>query len=510
MKQKSAVVLIILLVVAIALGYIGYYGIGKSTLTTAEKTNQGIIDGGGVFIEYKTGYENPSDSDIDFAVEAIKEHIDELGESMQFGDVTVEKAGDGTIKATISKIVDAENYGSTFLQVVNDALGEDNTLAFEVSESSFDKDGNLVLTFKSGKEGVTAAELGTARDTVIKSLEDQGVTSAAVTVEGTDSLKMSYPGFFDAETIVTMYGLNEFEIGEKNKLGIENIKQGLDLSGGVYIVYEAKKDDGSDPTSDEMDSAVSMIQKRLDRKGWSETEVSKEGQKRIRVEIPGVEDAATAVEEIGQTAKLYFTDENGNTLVDGADVADAKKMTHQDSQGGPTSIVVSLEFNEKGKADFAKATADNVGKVINIVLDGRTISAPTVNTAITDGNAIITGSFTVEEAEELAALIRAGSLPFDLEPLEMNSVGARLGDNSLKTSIYGGAVGIGLVMLFMLLYYRLAGLAADWALAIYICLDLIVMSLFNVTLTLPGIAGIILSVGMAVEIQILCAMIMKR
>jgi len=281
-------------------------------------------------------------------------------------------------------------------------------------------------------------------------------------------------------------------------LSAGNIKQGLDLSGGVYIVYEAQKDA---PTEEEMASAVSMIQARLDAKGWSEAEVAKEGTKRIRVEIPGVEDAETAINEIGQTAKLYFMDETGNVVVDGANVANATKATY--NQNGAAQVVVSLEFDDVGKEAFKKATTENVGKRIFILLDNNIISAPTVNTAITDGKAVIEGNFTVEGAEELAALIRAGSLPFDLKVLEMNNVGARLGINSLKTSIFAGVVGISLVLLFMLVFYRVSGFAADWALAIYIGLELIILNGLNITLTLPGIAGIILSVGMAVDANVI-------
>lgn len=295
--------------------------------------------------------------------------------------------------------------------------------------------------------------------------------------------------------------LSYFGIGEKNIMGIENIKQGLDLSGGVYIVYEADKKD-KEPSADEMASAVSMIQQRLDRKNWTEAEVAQEGNDRIRVEIPGVEDAETAINEIGKTAQLSFVDEAGQVLVRGDQVVDAKTMMSQQG-GGQSQIVVSLEFNEEGKKAFAEATKNNIGKIIYILLDEDVISFPKVNAAIEDGNAIIEGGFTKESADELAALIRAGSLPFNLNILEMNNVGARLGANSLNTSIFAGIVGLILVLVFMLIFYRMAGFAADWALIIYIGLDLVILSAFHVTLTLPGIAGIILSVGMAVDANVI-------
>ncbi|WP_317366553.1 protein translocase subunit SecD [uncultured Tyzzerella sp.] len=335
--------------------------------------------------------------------------------------------------------------------------------------------------------------------------------------------------------------------GNGHILSYKNIEKGLDLSGGVYIVYEAQEeiesnnkeisseydttveDESKEVSSEEssqneseeesdkkedveslgeaswkekMESAISMIQQRLDRKGWTEANVYQEGDKRIRVEIPGIDDVETAVSEIGQTAKLSFVDINGQVVVKGEDVINAKKQAYTD-QGGQSKIVVSLEFNEKGKEDFKIATEANIGKPILIMLDDEIISAPTVNAVIPDGKAIIEGNFDIESAEELASLIRAGSLPFELEILEMNTIGATLGANALKTSITGGAVGIALVLVFMILFYRAKGFAASLALVIYILLELIFLNGLNITLTLHGIAGIILSVGMAVDANVI-------
>ncbi|MCC8097721.1 MAG: protein translocase subunit SecD, partial [Eubacterium sp.] len=255
------------------------------------------------------------------------------------------------------------------------------------------------------------------------------------------------------------------------------------------------------PTDAELRSAVSMMQERLDRNTWTEAEVASEGFDRIRVEIPGVEDAETAINEIGQTAHLYFMDEDGNVVVDGANVKDAYKSTS--SQNGVSQVVVALEFDSTGASAFAEATQNNIGKQIYILLDDSVISAPTVNTAILDGSAIITGDFTNEEAQNLANLIKSGSLPFDLRVIESNSIGARLGASSLSTSLFAGVIGIILVLLFMLIAYKGLGFLADWALLIYIGLDVLVLSLFEVTLTLPGIAGILLSIGMAVDANVI-------
>ena len=248
----------------------------------------------------------------------------------------------------------------------------------------------------------------------------------------------------------------------------KNIKLGLDLKGGVYIVYQADKDN---PTEEEMNAAVSMLQERVAYKGWYDAEVSKENTNRIRVEIPGVEDAAATANEIGTAAHLTFKDENGNVLVDGENVKNAGKA-FQNNQ-----VVVTLDFDSEGTKKFADATQANLNK--------------------------ISGDFDNESAETLAAQIRAGSLPFSLNIVDYNEVGARLGAEALQTSVFGGAIGILLVFLFMLIVYRVCGLAADLALAIYIGLIMVIMSLFGVTLTLPGVAGIVLSVGMAVDANVI-------
>ncbi len=288
-------------------------------------------------------------------------------------------------------------------------------------------------------------------------------------------------------------------IGSKKALSVHRIEQGLDLSGGVDIVYEADKETVTDA---EMQAAISLLQGRLDWNGWTEAEVAREGDKRIRVQIPGVEDAEEAIQQIGQTAQLSFVDESGNVLLTGDMVKDASKQVGATDANSPSQPYVALEFNEEGTERFAEATAANIGKPIYIVMDTEVISAPTVQAAITDGQAIISGNFTGEEAEQLASLIRAGSLPFNLNVMQMKNVGARLGADALSTGIHAGIVGIALVLIYMLFAYKLLGFAADWALVIYVGLELVVLSLFHVTLTLPGIAGIVLSVGMAVDANV--------
>jgi protein-export SecD/SecF family membrane protein len=274
-----------------------------------------------------------------------------------------------------------------------------------------------------------------------------------------------------------------------------NIKQGLDLKGGVSILYRAEKEN---PTDDEMSAAIAMIQERLDANMWTEAECSKEGINKIRVDIPGVEDADAAAESIGETAHLTFrADPDGDILVDGMNVKDATVQT----QNG--EVVVELQFDSVGTKAFAEATQQCIGSPLYIMMDERTISSPNVNTAITTGNAVITGNFTTEEAKALADKIRAGSLPFNLSIDQKSSIGARLGADSLQRTLEAGVIGVIAVFIFMLIIYRAAGFAADLALIIYTMVDLIIMSLFGVTLTLPGIAGVVLSIGMAVDANVL-------
>jgi len=314
-------------------------------------------------------------------------------------------------------------------------------------------------------------------------------------------------------------------IGEGKVFNINNIRQGLDLMGGVSILYEADKEA---PTADEMESAKTLIQGRLDRKNYTEAEVAIEGGNRLRVDIPGVDNAQEAISEIGATAMLYFAeiveeggyDPEKDIVFDGYDiysqemvifrivltgeyVADARRQVYQQNQSSISEQVVALEFTSDGAYFFEEATGRNIGKPIYIFMDTDVLSAPTVNARISGGNAIITGSYDVAGAEELAASIRAGSLPFNLTNIYSRNVGAKLGAEALSTSIIAAIIGACLVVLFMLIIYKLLGVTADLALIIYVELVLMILSVFKITLTLPGIAGIILSVGMAVDATVI-------
>ncbi|MDR1532051.1 MAG: protein translocase subunit SecD [Clostridiales bacterium] len=295
--------------------------------------------------------------------------------------------------------------------------------------------------------------------------------------------------------------LSFFGLGPDKLLGAANIKQGLDLKGGVNIVYEADKES---PTREEMYSAIALIRGRLDNLNYTEAEVGQQGDNRIRVDIPGVADAETAIKEIGRTALLQFADEEGNVLLTGAQVVNAVKSAGTDPQNPNVTLPqVSLEFSEEGRQAFSEATKNNIGKPLYILLDDQVISAPTVQSQITENSAVITGSFTTKEAEDLAGLIKAGALPFNLNVISMNNVGARLGADSLNSGLLAGAIGFAMVFVFMIVMYKVSGAAAGLALIIYLGLELVLLSLMRVTLTLPGIAGIVLSVGMAVDANII-------
>lgn len=276
------------------------------------------------------------------------------------------------------------------------------------------------------------------------------------------------------------------------------IKKGLDLEGGVYILYEAKSIGDTEVDYDAIQRAMTIIRNRIDELGLTEPVLQPEGERRIRIELPGIEDQAQAMEIIGKTAQLTFVSPEGDVLLTGGDL-----KTAYFTRGQRNEPLVALEFNEEGKEKFAEATEKYLGKQIAIELDNELISAPTVQDVIKDGNAVITNIPTAEEASALALLLRSGALPVELEELETRSVGPVLGENALKLSLSAGLIGLAVVMLFMLFYYKFAGLVADISLVVYLALVFLILTLLKATLTLPGIAGLILSIGMAVDANIL-------
>ncbi|MBE7051909.1 MAG: protein translocase subunit SecD [Ruminococcaceae bacterium] len=277
------------------------------------------------------------------------------------------------------------------------------------------------------------------------------------------------------------------------------IKKGFDLAGGSVIVFEPEVEDMDTVTDEDISAAVAALRLRLDSNGLNEATVSEQvtdDQKRLRVEIPAVTDPNEAIEYLGAMASLSFKDPDGNEVLNGTHIEDA---TVADMEG---KVVVQLQFTGEGQSLFAQATANLVGKQLSIYVDGTLISAPNVNEAINSDSCVIEGSFTVDDAKLLANQIKSGTLPFALKPINQSSVGAQLGDDALNKSLMAGGIGLLLVMIFMIVMYRMCGLMADIALVGYISIVAIIINAFEVQLTLPGIAGIILTIGTAVDANV--------
>ncbi len=303
----------------------------------------------------------------------------------------------------------------------------------------------------------------------------------------------------------------------KNESGkTANVPLGLDLQGGLSVTYEIQDEK---PSKDEIDATVDKLQRRVDEYS-SEGEVYQEGDDRITVEIPlNTEkvDAHDVLDQLGQPGQLLFLDSENYTIwqqnqnngtddayeavLTGSDIKNAQAGV--DDSGTVKDYVVQLQFTEEGAQKFATATAANIGKPIYIIYDGKVASAPTVQSAITDGNAVINKISDYDEAENLAATIKIGALPLELKQIQYNIVGAKLGQKAVSTSLVAGALGFGLVCILMIILYRFPGFLASLALTGYVVLMLLILSIRHITLTLPGIAGIILSIGMAVDANVI-------
>lgn len=290
-----------------------------------------------------------------------------------------------------------------------------------------------------------------------------------------------------------------------------DVKLGLDLLGGTHLAYEAdtSKVDAAH-IDDAMRSTRDNIERRVNLLGVSEAVVqtSKVGeQNRLLIELPGVKDINAALATIGQTAQLDFREAGSATISAETDFVPTdltgKDLKISQVQFNNGKAVVGLEFTPDGTKKFADLTSRNLGKPLAIFLDNQIVSAPTVQVAITDGRAVITGNFSVDEAKQLSIQLNAGALPLPIKIVEQRNIGATLGNESINKSLLAAAVGVALVWLFMLVNYRLRGLIANIALVIYLLLTLAVIKLIPVTLTLAGIAGIVLSIGMAVDANIL-------
>ena len=336
--------------------------------------------------------------------------------------------------------------------------------------------------------------------------------SDAAASDSTDTSAETTTGSADAAQSADTTAASSLKAIIPSVLDTDNgIRLGLDLVGGSRIVYEAEIPDGYDQTNlaDDMNSVQKVIRQRLTDKGFTEATVTLTGDNRVTVEIPQITNPEEAVQTLGTTAQLTFIDADGKEWLTGSDI---KKATY--GYGRPTGNEVTdvhyvqVQFTSEGQKKFAEATGNIAARtdgtnVMAIVMDNQVISSPSVSSQIDSDSCVISGSFTRDSASELADLINAGQIPFSLKQVELRSVGPQLGADAMRTSLIAGAIGIVLVMLFMLIVYRIPGLVASIALCFYMVLEALIFSLVRVNLSLPGIAGIILSIGMAVDANVI-------
>ena len=308
--------------------------------------------------------------------------------------------------------------------------------------------------------------------------------------------------------LVALFGVNAFGLAGVFEEG--TISKGLDLVGGSSITFKAIPEENSDiPMSEALDKAVNILRNRLDGMGQNEATVTKVGSDQVRVEIPGISNPDEAVKTLGSTAKLVFEDSEGNVIIEGKDVLRAEALYGPVGQNSMSNEwYVSLEFNETAREAFADATERMAAKpegsnYIAILLDDEPISQPSVEERIDQSSCVINGSFTEDGAKQLATLISSGQLPVAFEENELRSVGASLGSEALTSSLFAGLIGIILVMVFMILVYRLPGFISCLSLVAYTAIFGIVLAVTKITLSLPGIAGIILTIGMAVDSNVI-------
>ena len=280
-------------------------------------------------------------------------------------------------------------------------------------------------------------------------------------------------------------------------------KLGLDLKGGVYVVLEAVPEEGVTIDDSAMNRLIEVLDRRINGLGVAESLVQKAGSNRVIIELPGISNTEDAINMIGKTALLEFKIENpdgtlGETLLTGGALKKAD-VTH-DNLGRPQ---IQFEMNQEGAIKFAEITRNNIGRKLAITLDGKVQTAPMINSEIPSGNGVITGNYTLEEAKATATLLNAGALPVKAEVVETRTVGASLGDESIAQSKQAAMFAMALIGIFMLIFYRLPGIVADIALIIFGLITFGSLNFIDATLTLPGIAGLILSAGMAVDANVI-------
>ncbi|WP_099313812.1 protein translocase subunit SecD [Clostridium paraputrificum] len=275
----------------------------------------------------------------------------------------------------------------------------------------------------------------------------------------------------------------------------ETITKGLDLQGGVSVVMEIQDEEVS---KEDLEKTKEQLSLRVNKIGVAETVVSTEGDRRIRIDIPAQVDSGKIVESLGKTGELTFKSPKGDVILTGQDVN--KAIATSDENGLPQ---VALELNEEGTKKFADATKEYLGQSISVNMDDEVLTNPTVNSVITNGSAVITGSKSADDAKRLAGLINAGALPVTVKAASVKTVGAQLGEEALPNALKAALIGIGLIFVFMIIYYRVPGAIACLALTLFIALILFLFGEIGVTLTLPGIAGVLLTIGMAVDANVL-------
>ncbi len=289
----------------------------------------------------------------------------------------------------------------------------------------------------------------------------------------------------------------------------KNLNLGLDLQGGVHVVLEAVDTPEAPVQPDSIDRVKAVIENRVNQTGLKEPIIQKEGTRRLIVELPGVKNTQEAIDMIGKTAQLTFVTADGRVVLKGEDLQDAQALLRPNIN----EPYVALSFNEEGRKKFSQITTelvrkypnpDDPNRVISIVLDEDVLTSPYVKEPITTGDAEISGGFeSLEEANQVAILLRSGALPVKLEKVAVQSVGPTLGVDSLEKSTRAGIVGVAAILIFMIAFYRLPGILANVSLFVYMFLVLGILAALNATLTLPGIAGFLLSIGMAVDANII-------
>lgn len=336
--------------------------------------------------------------------------------------------------------------------------------------------------------------------------------SDAAASDSTDTSAETTTGSADAAESADTTAASSLKVIIPSVLDTDNgIRLGLDLVGGSRIVYEAEIPDGYNQANlaDDMNSVQKVIRQRLTDKGFTEATVTLTGENRVTVEIPQITNPEEAVQTLGTTAKLSFVDADGKEWLTGSDIKKASYGYGRPTGNEVTDVhYVQVQFTSEGQKKFAEATGNIAARtdgtnVLYIVMDNQIISYPSVSSQIDSDSCVISGSFTRDSASELADLINAGQIPFSLKQVELRSVGPQLGADAMRTSLIAGAIGIVLVMLFMLIVYRIPGLVASIALCFYMVIEALIFSLVRVNLSLPGIAGIILSIGMAVDANVI-------